>query len=768
MKGKVLKSRLFAFTIAMLAFVLAFAFCGGMISAFAATDRTNIFRETLEDDEIDGFKWEMSKEGASAISVQNVGRNGLSISPVNNSVKLQYEPKIVLSEGQYFEFEGTFSNLVQGVFTSFKFSPTKAETDEDIVMDTPEMVSFKAGDGMYAIYSDVATKYTNAWSGLIDIPEGWSFMNFVNGNSTMGLTGSYASVSWKVRIHADGSANYMIADGGVGNYFEFMTMGGAENTYFQAIGEGYFQIILQGNAQPVFFNELKMGIYESDGTAVSGSEYEEDFDSLENSSFATVNGEASVAAASKAIVIDNAADDDYLVKKSALSVPANNYAETLYDLDLTLSLPELSGAAKAVIYAGAASSDDLSSAARIEFSCGAGGGIEVSLAGATAVPVQPALDTAFVLKIACGSDGVNKVSVDGTEVGTFEKEMAGKFIAFGTTGCSGEAKAKFAIHGAEFYRYNYQQGNGGDFTETFDDNKYNGIDLSITSQTEDRTNEITISGGALVTQNAAYTTIISSNQSYGDFEFVFEISAFTDEMCNFNISWGRPNGVTGYDNQGVGVWTKEGSDLNIMKSEAMSDVDYADGYSRWISADVALPTDKLTDEGEPMETTNCIWDYNFSEGNLVVKTVKQGTQVSIYIYTAESAEDDWGRLNPVCVLVNDYTYGTVGLCSLPTGINMNMKIDSFSVKNIDKHKADELIIGDSAVRNELSFEEEEGPIDDPLDDSDKEPGDDNPSGGDKQEETGTGGCSGVVFGSAGLIGLALSVTGAGLLRKKKN
>lgn len=169
-----------------------------------------------------------------------------------------------------------------------------------------------------------------------------------------------------------------------------------------------------------------------------------------------------------------------------------------------------------------------------------------------------------------------------------------------------------------------------------------------------------------------------------------------------------------------------------------------------------------------METTNCIWDYNFSEGNLVVKTVKQGTQVSIYIYTAESAEDDWGRLNPVCVLVNDYTYGTVGLCSLPTDINMNMKIDSFSVKNIDEHKADELIIGDSAVRNELSFEEEEGPIDDPLDDSDKEPGDDNPSGGDKQEETGTGGCSGVVFGSAGLIGLALSVTGAGLLRKKKN
>lgn len=770
MKGKVLRSKMFTWVIGVLVFVLAFIFCGGQMIAFAATDRTNIFRETMEEDELDTFKWETSKENSSAISVQNVGKNGFSVSPENNSVKLQYDEKIALDEGQYFEFEGTFSNLAKGVFTSFKFAETKAETDDDIVMDPPEpeMVSFKAGEGQYAIFSEVATKYTNTWNGLTDIPEGWSWMNFYNGNSTMGLTGSSASVSWKVRIHADGSAHYSIADGGAGNYFEFMTMGGAEGTYFKAISEGYFQIILQSNEQPVFFDSLKIGIYAADGTAASDSVYEEEFSSLEDSAFKTVNGTAVVSAAAKAILIDNAADDDYLIKKSALSEPENNFADTIYDLNLTLSVPELTGTAKAVIYAGAVSAEDLSAAAKVEFSLETDGNIAVSLAGGIAVPIQPAVNTAFTLKIGCGNGGVNTVSIDGTQIGTFKKEMTGKFIAFGTSGCSAEAKAQFAIHGAEFYRYNYMQGNGGDFIENFDDNKYNSTDLSITSQTENREAEVSISEGAIVTKNAAYTTIISTNQSYGDFEFIFEISAFTDEMCNFNISWGRPNGVTGYDQQGVGVWTKEGSDLNIMKSDAMSEVDYADGYSRWIPADVALPTDKLNDEGEPMETTNCIWDYNFSEGNLIFKTVKQGSEVSVYIYTAESADDDWGRLNPVCKLVNDYTYGTVGICSLPTDINMNMKIDSFAVKNIDEHKADDLIVGDAAVRAELEMAEDDKPIDDPLEDGDEEkPDGEDPSGGDAEKETGSGGCSSVVFAPVGLVGLAMVGVATGLLRKKR-
>ena len=766
MKSKMWQKKALKLAAAATALCMTAGVQAGAVKAFAATDKTNIFRETVENEEVDEFKWTKSKADSTAIGVEQVGKNGFSAAEANNSVKVQYDDKISLAAGQYFEFETTLSNLSSSVFVSFKYAETKAAADADIATETGEIVSFKAGEGMYYIHSDVATKYNNGWSGTIDIPTDWGWMNFINGDSSLGFSSAKKdSASYKVRIYADGSAKYSIANGHEGNWFEMMSMGGAADTYFKAITEGYFQIIVQANGKNVFFDQLDIGVYNADGTAVENTAYQEDFDALDTASFKFVNGEAGVAASTKAILIDNAAADDYLVKKTALSAPENNYAKTVYDILIELSLPELSGSAKAVLYLGADSQTDLSAAAKLEFAVNEAGKVTVALAGGEPVETSVALNTGFALKIDCGGSGANEAYIGGVSVGTFDKALAGKYIALGTLGCGETDKAKLAVLSAEIYKYNYLQGTGGDFTETFDDNKFNSKNISVTSQTEEKVSELSIADGKLVTNNAGYTTIISTNETYGDFEFVFEISELTSP-CNFNISWGRATGVSGYDNQGMGLFSKWGNDFNIMKSEAQSEVEYAEGYSAWAKPEAGLPTDKKDEDGKPLEKSSNFYDYNFSEGNLVFKVVKEDTTVSLYMYTADSAADAWGRLNPICKVVNDHTSGTVGLCSVPTGNNMNMKIDSFSIRNLDAHKAENLVVGGETDRIVLDLEENDDPIVDPLDSSGGNSGSSSSASSSSSGSQTAGGCKGGCGSVAGGL-VAISAMGAALLALKK-
>ena len=98
-----------------------------------------------------------------------------------------------------------------------------------------------------------------------------------------------------------------------------------------------------------------------------------------------------------------------------------------------------------------------------------------------------------------------------------------------------------------------------------------------------------------------------------------------------------------------------------------------------------------------------LWDYNFSEGNLVFKTIKKDHRVEVYVYTANSPADHSTRTEPICVLLNDYSFGYVGLCGVPTGRPMSMQLDSFSIKNLDEHKADNLVVGTDADVVDLDF-----------------------------------------------------------------
>lgn len=767
MKIKKTKKRALALLTAFTAMSLFLSVGANALSASAATDKTNIFRDELDSDEIDELFWEKSVEDSTAISVEQVPQKVFKATFADNIISLQYDNKISLSEGQYFEANMSFADLPNDGVTSFRFSETKADK-KGITPDTAEMVSFKINqtDGVKCgTFSSTAKKYKTA-DGVKDIG-GWPWTTVTDKDKELGLTNPQsASVSFKVRVYANGAADYSIADGGSDNWFECVSFGDGEGTFLKAISEGYFQFLFQ-SAASVTVTSLDIGVYGADDKAVSGTAYKEDFDSLDNSSFKFMQGSARVSDWSswKAIVIDNAKDNDYLAKKTKLVVPENNYADNIYEINFNLSVPELTGSAKAVVYLGAESVSDISKASKLEF-VRKDGEIGIVIDGkandTATVPASP-----FVLRVTCGGDGNNTVYIDGVSVGSFQKELAGKFIAFGTTGCTADSKAQLAIQSGEICKYNYKQGNGGNFTETFDDGKYNKTDLCVSSQTEQRENEIKIEGGALVTTNAGYTTVISTNQLYGDFEFVFEISEFRGSATNFNISWGRPNGASGYDGIGNGLYCKNGDDFYIMNSPAQSEVAYAEGYSQYIKKEAALPTDKKDDTGKPLGKSTNFFHYDFSEGNLIFKTVKQGSTVKLFMYTEDSAEDSWGRNNPITVIVNDYTYGTVGILSVPTGTNMCMKIDSISIKNLDEHKAENLIAGADADRGKLVLVEQgDGPIDDPLD----KPGSGDKSSDSEQPESSKpekSGCGSALFGSVGMMCAASAVAGLAMFRKKK-
>lgn len=766
MKIKKTKKRTLVLLAAFTAISLSFSVGANALSASAATDKTNIFRDELDSDEIDDLFWETSVEDSQSISIEQVPQKVFKAAFADNIISLQYDNKISLAKGQYFEATMSVADLPNDAVTSFRFSETKADK-KGITPDTAEMVSFKIHqtDGVKCgTFSSTAKKYKSA-DGEQNIG-GWPWTTVADKEKGLGLTNPQSgSVSFKIRIYADGAANYSFADGGSENWFECVSFGYGEGTYLKAISEGYFQMLFQ-SAASVTLNSLEIGVYNADGKSVSGTVYKEDFDSIDNSSFKFMQGSARVDDWSswKAIVIDNAKDNDYLAKKAKLAVPENNYADNIYEINFNLSIPELTGSAKAVVYLGAESVSDLSKASKIEF-VRKDGEIGIVIDGkandTATIPAAP-----FVMRITCGGDGNNTVYIDGVSVGSFQKDLAGKFIAFGTTGCTSDSKAQLAIQSGEIYKYNYKQGNGGDFVETFDDGKYNKKNLSITSQTEQRENEIKIESGALVTTNAGYTTVISTNQLYGDFEFVIEISEFRGTATNFNISWGRPNGASGYDGIGNGLYCKNGDDFYIMNSPAQSEVAYAEGYSQYIKEEAALPTDKTDDAGKPLEKSTNFFNYNFSEGNLIFKTVKQGSTVKLFMYTENSAENAWGRNNPITVIVNDYTYGTVGVLSVPTGTNMCMKIDSISVKNLDEHKADSLIVGTDADRGELVLvEEDDGPIDDPLDKPDPDKPVDSTNSAESSSEK--SGCGSALFGAAGMIGAASVVTSVALFRKKR-
>lgn len=754
----------------------------------AACSRQNIFTETLEEDTLeDNNRWVLSKADSTAISIKNVGRNTLCLTPGTVAGTLQYDEKITLGQKQYVEMSFTFENMPASAVIDFTFSANKA-TDEET-----ELNSGKEGVSLYAdpswlrgvLNSDNAQTLYGGWGNYG--PAGSMLgLQWTNGNALYGAPNvANGKYKMKARYYDDGSAIFYTANPYSDNYFPTAMVGFNPSTFedvqgFQALSEGYLQLMIR-NAAEAYIGEAEVAVYNyekkgeagvgvSDGVMVEGSKYTETIEENVTRRFNPFGGNVTIKAATKAILVDNAADDDFIVKKTKLSKPENNYAEKIYNLSAKFIIPQLEGAAKAVIYLGGETQSDFSAATKLEFSKTAFGVVKLTV-GTTTADTEIKTGEIFDLLVTCGGDYVNRIYINGKAVPvtasknlSFEKDLSDKFIAFGTTGVSAADKASIALASADFKKFNYQQGTGGDFTETFDGGKYNKANIAFGYRVENIQDfyYADVQNGSLVIDNVGYTGVVSSQQSYGDFEFTFEISELMmnrtetgEELpANFMISWGRPAAEADYAAGGCGLYLVHGSDLNIM-----GEANYAAGYGAWFALN--LPTDKVDEAGNPLEKAATIWDYDFSQGNLVFKTVKKDTTVKVYLYTADSAADDSSRSVPICVLENDYSAaGMVGICGVPTGKNMCMKIDSFSVKNTDEHKLDNLVTGTESdvVNLDLTPDEPDEPITDPFENENK-----NPAATEEESK----GCGGAVSGVTVISAAAIAAVAVGKKRKKE-
>ena len=547
---------------------------------------------------------------------------------------------------------------------------------------------------------------------------------------------------------------------------------------FAPVSEGYPTIRVR-NATEVFIGQAETGVYDyteqvsggapADGT-LNGEKTTDEISGEENALFRPVTGNVGMQSALKAIVVDNCADGDLLVKKTKLGAPANSFAKKVYELENQL-VADVTGTAEAVMYIGSSSQKDFSDATALRF--GASNGKLTLTVDGNVAELDAYNGEKFIMTIVTDGNWNNDVYVGGKKALSFEKNISDKYIAFGTKGANGDNKAVIGVVGAAYKRYDYQQGKGGDFTETFENGKYNKANMAFAYRVEDLQNYMYAdkANGRLTIDNVGYTGVISTKQTYGDFDFSFEIAKLgttkledgSEVPCNFLISWGRAAAESDYASGGCGLYLVWGNDLNIMGS---ADVKYADGYGAICNFNV--PTDKTDEDGNPLGRSSSLWDYNFSEGNLVFRTVKKDDRVEVYLYTAESAENDASRTNPVCVIVNDYSYGYVGICGVPTGKPMSMQLDSFSIKNTDEHKADNLIVGTDADVTDLDFtpDTSDDDIPDPFEDEDK-----NSSGKDSSGSGSGSSCSSCKGGVELPVTLTLVLGGvaviSGIKRRKK-
>ena len=727
-----MKKQLGILSIALAAFIAAgTAFGQPVKKAEAASLKTNIFNEEVEEDKLaDNNKWVTSKKDTT-IDIKNVGKDILHYTAdlASGLTLMQHNNAVTLSAKQYVEFTLTFEGMLAASFVDFAFSPEKFE--KGVMPDSLESVSFSLDPGWLraTLYSEVeGIKLVGGWNNEKYDPGVVGGIQWVNGNAALGCAaparGKYAL---KARIYDDGTAIYFVANPYKENWYSAAVVGYVVNgtawekaASFAPVTEGYPTIIVR-NTSEMFVGQAEIATYSYEkvfddagnietGTLVG----EKKVDALENSEtslFKPLIGTSDIQPSIKAIVVDNCADDDLLVKKTKLGAPKNTYAAKVYELKNELYIGAITGDAKAVMYLGGTSQKDFSDAVAFTFTQ-KGDNLQLNINNQIFTTSAYAEDK-FTLTIVTDGEWNNTVLINGEPLKrgkndfVFNKDISNTFIAFGTKDVSATDRALIGVVSAEYKRYDYQQGLGGDFTETFDNGKYNKANMSFAYRVEDLQNYMYADkeNGRLTIDNVGYTGVISTKQPYGDFEFTFEIAKLNTTVlddgtvapCNFLFGWGRAAAESDYASGGCGLYISWGSDLNIM---GPSEVTF-EGNGPWVNFNV--PTDKLDDKGQPMGRSATLWDYNFSEGNLVFKTIKKDHRVEVYIYTANSPADHSTRTKPICVLLNDYSFGYVGLCGVPTGRPMSMQLDSFSIKNLDEHKADNLIVGTDADVVDLDF-----------------------------------------------------------------
>lgn len=376
-----------------------------------------------------------------------------------------YGEKLNLAKGQY--AEATFDLTgVAGTWMETKFladKPTNAET-----------FGFEQGDGMLVVndgrarlYSQNTTSWYDGWGNQRNTT-GYSWVNYVNGNATLGVAAGSDSFRYRVRIYDDGTAIYYFAAAGQENWFAYAYVGwqpgGASwvkgGTGFAPVNSGYFALGFRNTPAPKL-TAFTVGVYNYDAAAgdaagtLAGELYTEKFGA--NSKLETVVGQGKIydlssafsakadadkityVQADKKILIDNATDNGYAYSRFVLPVIGKSVLNMF-----TLEIPELTGAAKAVIYLGA---DDaaLANAAKLTFSLGADGKIVVSDGTNTAV-TELKTDEKFTLSVV--GDAENKILINDKEVsGLSLGAVAGKYFAIGLNGVTAGDKAKIAYYG---------------------------------------------------------------------------------------------------------------------------------------------------------------------------------------------------------------------------------------------------------------------------------------------------------------------------------
>lgn len=734
-----------------LAFAVALGVCFGSVKtlkADAASLKTNIFNEALEEDNLeDNNKW-ITLRKDTTIDVKSIGKEKLRYTSNSSSgIVLQPSDKIAVGEKQYVEYSVTFEGMISSAVIDFAFVAEKLTADSNF--GNMESVSF---------YADPAwlRARLNSSDSELTLSGGWGNeekantdmgVQWVNGNALLGARNpAGGKYSWKIRVYDDGMVFYSVADAYSDNWFMTAAVGylhssSTKTAGFSPLSEGYPTIRVR-NVEEMFIGQAEIGVYDyteqvSGGTPVDGALHGEkktdEISDVENALFKPVTGNADMKSALKAIVVENCADDDLLVKKTKLGAPANSFAKKVYELENEL-VADVSGSAEAIMYIGSSSQKDFSDATALRF--GVKNGKLTLTVGDKTAELDAYNGEKFIMTIVTDGSWNNDVYVGGKKALSFEKNISDKFIAFGTKGVNGDNKALIGVVSAAYKRYDYKQGTGGDFTETFDNGKYNKANMAFAYRVEDLQNYMYADriNGRLTIDNVGYTGVVSTKQAYGDFDFTFEIAKLgttkledgSEVPTNFCISWGRAAAESDYASGGCGLYLVWGNDLNIMGS---SDVKYAEGYGPICNFNV--PTDKTDEQGNPLGRSSALWDYNFSEGNIVFRTIKIDHRVEVYVYTAESAENDVSRTKPVCAIENDYSYGYVGICGVPTGKPMSMQLDSFSIKNLDEHKAENLIVGTDSDVTDLDFtpDTSDDEIPDPFEDESKNSGSSENSGG---------------------------------------
>ena len=401
--------------------------------------------------------------------------------------------------------------------------------------------------------------------------------------------------------------------------------------------------------------------------------------------------------AQPALVVDNAADDDFLVKKTAFSAPASLLNPYLYDVSFDVYADELTANGESVIYIGARDKTTLEGAAEIYFRKDATKGTVIGVRNQTAEGPEQIEETETEFDVANTkfksvtirnlNTGENVLSLDGTEVARFRKELAGTYLAFGTK--TGDGTARLAVRNAVVRKYSYVQGTGDSFTEDFDDNMYNFDNLLIQVHPDYALpGSVEIKDGALVLDDA-YGVTIGTMESYSDFEFKFTIKDYQlsgdpsswDSMSIsiFGFGFGKPIAESGECNS----WLQWQGNCTLDVVEGLTFMEYGRPEGKWLTP-LEDPTYDEQDQLDPENGFN-IYTHDYSKSGIVVKFRKVDEKMDVFVYCENEEEDSLRRTTPF-QSYNVYGSGAFDIRTLATGVHVSMTLDDISVTNLDATK----------------------------------------------------------------------------------